>query len=422
MERLLSILLEEFHESLPDTAESVERELEFPSASKMINVAIGIRRSGKTYLIYQKIRHLVSQGISLDQILFINFEDDRLLPMHQKELSQLLEAFYSLYPQNHDRECYLFLDEIQNVDDWPLVIRRFYDSKKVQIFLTGSSAKLLSKEISTSLRGRSITTEVWPYSFREYWKAQAIEYPKTPIGKKTIDQFYQHFRNYFSIGGFPAVQYLHENERRTVLQSYIDTVVFRDIIERYKITNISLIKYLIKILIKNVASPFSVHKFYKDIKSQGFKISKDTVYQYMDYIEDAFLSFSVPIFSESLRKMQMNPKKIYVADNGLIYANRIGISDTLGSLFENQIYLDLRRQGKEVWYYLTEDGYEIDFVVKNPDGSFELLQVVWDISDSKTFEREKRALKQAEKELGIKGKILTSQDYIIEYLEQSIVD
>ncbi len=422
MENLLSILIEEFRESLADTVESVEREIQFPNTPKMINVAIGIRRSGKTYFVYQKVRELVSQGISLDQIFFINFEDDRLLPMNRKQLSQLLETFYTLYPKNHALECYLFLDEIQNVEDWPLVIRRFYDSKKVQIFLTGSSAKLLSKEIATSLRGRSITTEVWPYSFQEYWKAQFIEHPKLPIGKKKLDQFYQHFREYFSIGGFPAVQYLHENERRTVLQSYVDTVIFRDIIERYKIANTSLIKYLIKTLIKNVASPFSVHKFYKDIKSQGFKVSKDTIYQYMEYIEDAFLAFSIPIFSESLRKTQMNPKKIYIVDNGLICANRIGISDTLGNLFENHIYLDLRRQGKKVWYYQTEDGYEIDFVTKNPNGSFEMIQVVWDISDPKTIKREKRALQQAEKELGIKGKILTPQDYIIKYLKYTSRD
>ncbi|NGX35943.1 MAG: hypothetical protein K1000chlam1_00779, partial [Candidatus Anoxychlamydiales bacterium] len=365
MKKMLSILLEEFKENLPDTYDSVERKIQFSNIPKMINVAIGMRRSGKTYLIYQKIRELISQGISLDQILFINFEDDRLLPMKQKELSELLENFYTLYPQNHDKKCYFFLDEIQNVDGWPLVIRRFYDSKKVQIFLTGSSAKLLSKEIATSLRGRSISTEVWPYSFQEYCEAHNIKRPKPPIGKKIIDQFNMHFNNYFSIGGFPAIQHLHENERRTILQGYINTVIFRDIIERYKITNTVLIKYLIKTLIKNVAQPFAVHKFYNDIKSQGYKISKDTIYQYMEYIEDAFLIFSVPIFSESLRKTQLNPKRIYVNDNGLVCANRLSISQQLGSLFENQIYLDLRRQNKKVKYYITQDGYEIDFVVEN---------------------------------------------------------
>jgi uncharacterized protein len=384
----------------------------------MINVAIGARRAGKTYLLYQKIRELIAQGVSIDQILFVNFEDDRILPMNGQKLAALLEAFYTLYPKNHDLECFLFLDEIQNIDGWPAVIRRFYDSKKVRIFLTGSSAKLLSKEIATSLRGRSISTEVFPYSFLEYMKAQKIPNPKPPLGKKVADQFYEHLKNYFSRGGFPAIQHLHDNETRTILQGYVDTVIFRDIVERYNITNTSLIKYLIKTLMKNVASPFAIHKFYNDVKSQGHRIGKDTLYQYMEYIEDAFLVFSVPLFSESVRKMQMNPKKIYVVDNGLISANRLGISPQFGNLFENQIYLDLRRQGKKVGYYLTKEGFEIDFIVENLDGSLELLQAVWDVSDQKTLDRENRALEQAEKELGIKGKLITPQNYLMDLLQR----
>lgn len=417
MERLLTALIQEFRDNLPDTEDSTWREVVIPDIPKMINVATGIRRSGKTYLIYQKIRELVKEGISLDQILFINFEDDRLLPMSQKELSWLLETFYTLYPENHKLQCYLFLDEIQNVEGWPLVVRRFHDSKKVRLFLSGSSAKLLSKEIATSLRGRSIATEVWTYSFSEYLRAQAVKLPEKPFGKRTLDEYYKHFKNYLFIGGFPAVQKLHENERRTVLQSYVDTVIFRDIIERYKITKTSLVKYLIKTLIKNAAAPFSAHKLYKDITSQGFKVGKDTIYQYLEYIEDAFLAFTVPIFSESLRKMEVNPKKIYIIDNGLVYANRIGISNTMGNLFENQVYLDLRREGKQVSYYLTKEGLEIDFVVKSPEGAFELIQVVWDASDPKTLKREQRALEQAEKELGIKGRILTPMDYLEGYLK-----
>lgn len=416
MERILPTLLEEFKVTIANTADSVIRDLQFPDISQMINVAIGVRRSGKTYLIYQKIKELLSQGLPFDRILFINFEDDRLLPMNGDKLAKLLETFYTLYPKNHDLECYFFLDEIQNIEEWPLVIRRFYDSKKVRIFLTGSSAKLLSKEIATTLRGRSIATEVFPYSFGEYVKAQKVEKSQPPFGKKTYDQFYQHLKNYFAIGGFPAVQHLHDNERRTILQNYVDTVIFRDIVERYNITNTALIKYLIKTLIKNVSAPFSINKFYNDVKSQGHRIGKDTLYQYMEYIEDVFLAFSVPLFSESVRKIQANPKKIYIVDNGLVKANSLALSSNFGPLFENQIYLDLRRQGKKIGYYLTKDGLEVDFIIENLDGSLEMLQAVWDMSDKKTIEREKKALEQAEKELGIKGKIITYQNYIESFL------
>ncbi len=416
MDHLLSILLEEFSDQLPDTEDSVKRKEIFPDVDKMINVAIGMRRSGKTYLLYQKIRDLLAQGVHLEQILFINFEDDRLLPMSQKELGALLDMFYTLYPQNHDRKCYFFLDEIQNVEGWPRVIRRFYDSKKVKIFLTGSSAKLLSKEISTSLRGRSIATEVWPYSFQEYWEAHDIHKPKSLIGKKILDQFYHHFEEYLVIGGFPAIQYLYENERRTILQNYISTVIFRDIIERHKITNIALVKYLIKFLIKNISSLFAVNKFYNDVKSQGIKVGKDTIYQYLEYIEDAFLIFSVPLFTESVRKMQLNPKKIYAVDSGLIYANRLDISHNFGCLFENLVFLDLKRQGAKIYYYRTKEGFEIDFLVEHQNGSMELLQVVWDINDPSTKEREERALKSAMKELGIPGRMITPQSYLSDCL------
>lgn len=421
MEKIISQLLAEFQSVIANTKDSVVRDLSFPDIPKMINVAIGVRRAGKTYFIYQKIRELVSLGIPLQRILFINFEDDRLLPMDGSKLAKLLDAFYTLYPANHDLECYFFLDEIQNIEGWPLVVRRFYDSRKVRIFLTGSSAKLLSKEIATSLRGRSIATEIFPYSFQEYAKAQKIQKPEPPIGKKITDQFYQHLKNYFSIGGFPAVQFLHDDERRTVLQSYVDAVIFRDIVERHNITNTSLIKYLIKTLIKNVACPFAVHKFYNDIKSQGYSVGKDTLYQYMEYIEDSFLIFIVPLFSQSIRKIQMNPKKIYIVDNGLIWANRLGFSSQFGNLFENQIYLDLKRSGKKVSYYLTKEGFEIDFVIENKNGSYELLQAVWNADDKETIEREYRALKSAQDELGIKGRIVTAQDYTMNICQTSVI-
>src|SRR5205807_1805498 len=138
-------------------------------------------------------------------ILYINFEDDRLLPLHHQKLAKLVDAFYSLYPENHDRKCYLFFDEIQNVEDWPIVIRRFHDSKNVEIFLTGSSAKLLSKEIATTLRGRTLATEIWPYSFQEFLRAKKIVIDTHLFGKRVKDALTKHFLAYLSEGGFPEV-------------------------------------------------------------------------------------------------------------------------------------------------------------------------------------------------------------------------
>jgi uncharacterized protein len=409
---LLETLLSEAFETITHPKGRVMRQLAFPTTENVIKVAIGMRRSGKTYFLYQTINQLLAAGVSRQQILMINFEDERLLPMTAKEMGALLDAFYTLYPENHHKRCYLFLDEVQNVPDWPLVVRRYFDSKNVQLYLTGSSAKLLSKEIATSLRGRSLSIEVWPYNFNEYLLSHDLELPQKPFGRKTFDVMRRHLLDYFSTGGFPSVQQMPENEWRETLQGYVDTVILRDIIERYNVSNITLLKYLTTTLLKNAATLFSVNKFYNDIKSQGYKVSRDTIYTYMGYIEDAFLAFTIPFYCESERKKQGKPKKIYVVDNGLVNANSLGSQEIHHKFFENQVYLDLRRLGRSIYFYKTADDFEIDFVTVAQGGERELIQVTLDMSDPKTAEREQRALIQAEKELGIKGRIITLKDYL----------
>ena len=220
-----------------------------------------MRRVGKTYFLYQTIIDLMHSGVSLQQILLVNFEDERLLPMAAKQMGELLDAFYTLHPENHNRRCYIFLDEVQNVQDWQLVVRRYLDSKNVQLYLTGSSSKLLSTEIATSLRGRSLATEVWPFSFKEFLLNHNISEPKT-FGQKTIDIMHGHLIKYFTTGGFPAVQHMPMNDWHETLRGYIDTVILRDIIERHHISNTNLLRYLIAALLKNAACAFSVNKFF----------------------------------------------------------------------------------------------------------------------------------------------------------------
>ncbi len=413
MIRLLQDLLEEFKEKISRANGAIPREITLPSIPNKINVIIGMRRTGKTYFLLQEIKQLLEKNPArLSQLLYLNFEDDRLLPLTAPKLGELIDAFYTLYPENHDKTCYFILDEIQNVPQWEITIRRFFDTKKVNIKLTGSSAKLLSKEIATSLRGRSIATEMWPFSFKEYLIAQKIEPPQKLFGKISKDRLLQALKNYIKQGGFPETVYLDTLDRNRILQDYVDVVIFRDIIERYKITNVELIKYLIKSLIKQTGSAFSVNKFYNDLKNQGMPISKMTIYDYLSYIEDAYLIFAVPLYSESLRKIQSNPRKIYAIDTGLIHAYTSSALENIGHLFENVVYIELRRRGFEVFYYLTKERYEIDFLAKDRRNKFHLYQVVWDISNKETLAREKRALEAAEKELKIKGKIITPETFL----------
>lgn len=418
---VLTLLLQEFHDKLKSLHNLVPRIATFPNIENKINVAIGMRRTGKTYFVFEKIIQLLDAGVARTEILYINLEDDRLLPLSANKLAKLLDNFYSIYPENHEKKCYFFLDEIQNVDDWAIVIRRFFDSKNVAIFLTGSSAKLLSKEIATSLRGRSLATEIWPYDFNEYRMAINNVIDTTIYGAKTRDKLMLVFRQYLDIGGFPEVVCYDRNIRDQTLQDYVSIVTFRDIIERYNITNSAVIKYMITVMLGNVAKLFSINKFYNDLKSQGYKISKDSLYDYANYLEDAYLLFSVPLYSESIRKVQSNPKKIYAIDTGLVRAMTFDPGKDLGRLFENLIYLDLRRRGFEIYYYLTSDRYEVDFLVQTRKGEKELIQVTWDMTDEETKNREERALNVAMDELKIPGQIITVDSYLCDGIRLSFI-
>lgn len=414
---LLQTLLEEFHAKMKTFTGGILREANFSDISNKIMVAIGMRRTGKTYLMFQTIQKLLKE-VPISRILYLNFEDDRLYPMTGQQFGELIDSFYTLYPENHDNACYLFFDEVQNIEDWQLVIRRYSDTKNVKIYLTGSSAKLLSKEIATSLRGRSIATEIWPFSFKEFLRAKQIPLlDSSPLlGKKSLDQLRGWLRIYLDQGGFPETTFLDTSDRTQILQDYVSVVIFRDIIERYKITNISLVRYMIKTLIKNVGCGFSVNKFFNDLKSQGFSVGKTTVYDYLDYIEDAYLAFAVPLYSESLRKTQTNLRKLYAVDTGLVKAYTTSVSKDFGHHFENLVYLDLRRSRHEVFYYLTESRREVDFFARDSQGEWHLYQVCWTIDDPKTLERETLALNEAEKELGIKGQIITPESYFSSFL------
>ena len=413
-ETMLPILLGEFYAKLNSLSSLVARDTQFPDAPSKIKVAIGMRRVGKTYFLFQQILQLISEGVSQKSILYINFEDDRLLPLNEQRLAKLVDAFYALYPENHERKCYLFFDEIQNVAGWPLVIRRLHDTKHVEIFLTGSSAKLLSKEIATSLRGRSLAIEIWPYSFHEFMRSKNVLIDTSLYDKKTQDKLTLLFRTYLSEGGFPEITSFDPDVKQKTLQEYLDVAIYRDIIERHNIKNPTLIKYMIMSMIHNVARPFAVNKFYNDVKSQGYTTSKDILYEYAAHIEDAYLAFPLAMHEQSLRKMHTNPKKLYAIDPGMVRALTLDYESDLGRLFENIVYLDLRRLGYTVSYYLTTERYEIDFLAQTTRGHKKFFQVAWDMQDATTVVREERALQAGMKELKVEGEIITLDSYLRE--------
>jgi len=408
---LLPILQSELEEKLSEAGKLITRHHPLTVLDNKITVAIGMRRSGKTSMLLQEISKLLTEGVQLNQILFVNFEDDRLTPFKQSQLRELIDTFYQQHPENHRTQCYFFFDEIQNIENWSLLIRRIFDTKKVKIYLTGSSAKLLSTEIATELRGRCFTTEVWPFSFKEVLTATSQLELLNKKSQHAKDTLHQLFINYLQQGGFPESLPLQPMHRLQLLQDYVEIVALRDIIERHQARNVTAIRYLIRYLLNNTASSFSINKFYNDLRSQGFTFTKNYLYDYIAYIEDAYLNFFVPLYSESIRKVQTNPKKIYAIDPGIAKAFSIGNLENIGRYFETCVYLDLRRQGCEIFYYLTKERYEVDFLAKHPDNSMRLYQVVWNIDDEATLAREKRALTQACEETNLPGELITPSRY-----------
>lgn len=411
MPRLIPTLMEENRARLHRPLVRRDARLDLPG--ERIGVAIGMRRAGKTCLLVQTLQDLLAQGVPESSMLFLNFEDDRLQPLGLDGAARLIDDFYALAPENHDRTAHLCLDEVHALPDWARLVRRLQDTRHVKLYLTGSSAKLLSREIATELRGRSLATEVWPYSFREWLRAtgQGGNLPEPPLGQRALDRMRQHLVAYLESGGFPEVAGLDAPMRLRLLQDHVDVVVFRDVVERHGITNLPLARYLTRALLRGIGRSLSLNKLHNDLRSQGRKVAKDTLYEYLGHFEDAYLCFAVPLHEASPRKSETAPKKIYAVDPGLAAAFRMGAED-LGQRFENLVYLDLRRQGCDVAYYLTRSRREVDFLAHYPDGRRELIQVCWDAREPDTLAREREALAEAQTELRLAGRVLTLEDYL----------
>ncbi|OPY16717.1 MAG: hypothetical protein A4E74_01688 [Syntrophus sp. PtaB.Bin075] len=411
MKNVISQLIDDFHErKLPDPA---PRDKQFAEVEGKADVVIGMRRSGKTWFCYQKIIELMASGIKKEAILYLNFEDDRLLAFKVSNFQEILDVYFAKYPEHRKARCYFFFDEIQRIDSWEMFIRRLLDTENIQVFITGSSSKLLSSEIATSLRGRSLTTEIFPFSFMEYLKFHELfpDRPKT-FGANTVSQLRKAVKDYLERGGFPEIQKLDRDLRIEVLQGYIDSVLLKDIIERHKVSNIQVLKYLVRHIMNSSGGQFSVNKFFNTMKSISIRCTKNSLYEYLDHLTDAFLFYKVPIHSRSERSRLINPPKIYTIDTGILNAMTFRNSYNYGQLLETMVFMHLRRRGYGVEYVHTKDGREADFLTRHGiSGETQLIQVCWEISDKKTFERELQGLTSAMDEHSFStGTIVTWDD------------
>lgn len=363
---------------------------------------VGMRRVGKTWRLYQHMNELLDRGVSRRRLLYVNFEDERL-SVQASELSQLTDAWYARYPEVVGQEHWLYLDEVQNVPGWERFVRRLLDRGSVRVLVTGSSSRLLSAEVATSLRGRALTAEVLPFGFREALLHRGRPIPtEWPVGPGERAQLQHAFDTWLETGGFPEVQELDASLRRRVLQEYVDVAVLRDVIERHGVSQVVALRWLVRRLLANPAGRFTANRLHRDLGSQGVAVGKDTVHELLGHLEDAHLVYTLPMWTPSVARRQSNPRKAYPVDPALSRTAAFAKPDDVGHRLEVVVYLELRRRGwTDLGYLETAGGFEVDFCGRDPEGVLRLVQVCARLSDPDTRARELRALGGAMDEQGV---------------------
>lgn len=373
------------------------RDVRLPAVAAKVHAVIGMRRAGKTTFLRQLMDGCRAE-LPPERAVYLSFDDDRLADIGLEQLGFLLEEFYRRHPELRGHAIvHWFLDEIQLVPGWERFVRRVLDTEAVEIVVSGSSARMLSREVHTSLRGRGLPTIIRPFSFREYLRHRGEEPTHEPRRWRPAERSLveRRFREFLVEGGFPETQRLAPPLRMELLQGYVDTVLFRDVVERYGVSQVAALRWIVRHCLRNPAASFSAHRLHRDLKAQGHGVAKEAVHDMLGHLEDAFLFSAVPLATESERQRNSNPRKLYPVDPGLIKAFDTSRRANLGHALETVVYNELERRRASVGYVKTGDGMEVDFLVRHLTGAEELIQVSADLSAPETLARELRALSGA---------------------------
>ena len=421
MIEILKEIILDFQEA--DLSTGVPRRIEVTPVAGKATVYIGVRRSGKSVFMFQLIKRLLDAGIPRQNILYLNFFDDRLYSLQHENPGVILEAYFSLYPEKKSTEkVYCFFDEIQVVSGWEPFIDRLMRTEKCEVTLTGSSAQMLSKEIATQMRGRALSWEIFPFSFREFLDFKGI-ISDGPLSTKKRLTIQKAFEEYWETGGFPEVVGLDRMLRIKIHQEYFNAMLFRDLVERHDIAHPKAVKDLAHWLVDNTAALYSINNLTGYLKSLGHNAPKSAISDYLEWFDDAYILFTVRIFDASLARANTNPKKIYFIDHALVTSVSSGILVNSGHLLENLVFIALRRITPDIFYYKNKSGREVDFIAQRPDRSRILVQVCESMADPQTRKREITALSEAMTELGLtEGSIVSRKDEEQLHVESGIIN
>jgi len=360
--------------------ETFDRELKIKFTKEFITSIIGARRVGKTYFLFNLINKIKDRK----KVLYIDFDLPEFLDFDGKDLKKIVNLHLQLFGSLE----YIFFDEIQNIKNWHLGLKEIYEEKKYFIFISGSSSKLLSKELATQLRGRTITYTLFPLSLREIFSIKNLPLPKNLISTSELNKTLFEFNQYLKLGGYPQI-FKEPDLKEQIVKDYKDLVLFRDLVERYNIKNIYVIKRFFEYLISSFAKEISIDKFYNYLKSQNVSLSKKTLYNYLEYFESS-------IFFHFLRTYRIKErlKKVYL--NDIVFADK-----NEGRKLENIVFIELKKTEEKIYYFKNK--FECDFVIP----SKRAIQVVWELNEDNK-KREINGLIEAMKYFRIKkGIILT---------------
>jgi predicted AAA+ superfamily ATPase len=405
--QLFEILLDwnYWNREFPKTIQrkSYEDKIDRLSQTDEVVVIKGVRRCGKSTLLINEMKRLVKSGVPKEQLLFVNFEDVRLIGHLGVELLGLIKDTYMEFV-NPKGKPYIFLDEVQNVENWENWINTEYELKKSHLYVTGSNSSMLSSEIGTTLSGRYVSIDVYPLSFKEFLLFKGVEITNKIefIGQKNL--LNREFRSFVNEGGFPkSIEYTNDKmKQKELLEGYFNSILLKDIVARFKLKNFKTLEDLSAFLLSNTATYQTINKL-----KNSFAISYDMARDYIEYLEKAYMILAINKFDYSLKKQQANARKYYSIDLGLSNLLRVPNLKTKGHDLESVVLLELLRRGYKVYYYKTKGDLECDFVVEKDRKIVELIQVTVSLNDDKTRKRELAPFKKAVDELNLKDVKMT---------------
>lgn len=378
------------------------RDVRIPGIPGKALAVIGVRRGGKTSLLHSRMAARVAEGHARETQLLLELEDERLEGMTAQDLGWIIEEHGRRYPDVRrggaaGGTLWVYLDEVQVVPGWPTLVHRLLNAGDVEVCVSGSSAKLLSREVATALRGRGMEVLVHPFSFRETLRHAGAEPEGEWAHLDTAERarLDHALREYLRVGGFPEAQLVDTEDHVDLLTGYVDTMVLRDVIERHDVKNVRALRWLQRHLLANPGGNVSIKKLYDALRSQGIGVAKDTVYEYVSFLEDAFLIRRVSMHSASERQRMANPEKIYPVDTGLISIFERSGRTHHGRALETATLLELERRGYAASWLRTPEGWEVDFFAERVSKRPLLVQVCLDTSQDDTWAREVRALESA---------------------------